>query len=589
VLGVAESPRRINGVPRLPRSRWLRARSWRPRVVWRRWACGLGAVGIAGALVLGSGVEQSAYALSIPDPLTLLGDTPAAPVLEDAGAAGLDAGGVVACTASVVCLGAVSAIAVGAGLYATRNTWLPWVKNLLGPGTSVNSVPNPAANSYIVLALNGSAVVGGSVVVTATNTNNQYGEGANFSINIICATNGVDSVQTVSNEGMSVQAGGTGSFTTGCGSGSIPVYAWTGPPTPAGGIAPLNYPTWGSPNFSDSVITYTTTVTCVTASGSTVQLSVTTPGGNNGVILPSCSAAGLGNYGKSVTVTPSVGGKSIGNSVSTTLPSQQAYPACDPGSGNVCYFRVKVYGQPCNVGDARCVTWYQTWLAAPTQVECDWGPYVVPTAMCSFLKNAYAPSGSDTNTNPITSPVTQPTANPTPAPTVTVTAPPDAGGNSSPVSAPNPTVPTTNSGECFPQGWAAFNPVEWVLKPVECALVWAFEPDQATLTDTQTQLNTDLSASGVGPLFGAVGGLLGQLGGGGGGCDGPAVDFSIGSVQQTLHPWSACAEPMATVAGMVYALSSVLIVVFGALSFVRAVGSGFGWSFSMGKAAPDGD
>lgn len=36
---------------------------------------------------------------------------------------------------------------------------------------------------------------------------------------------------------------------------------------------------------------------------------------------------------------------------------------------------------------------------------------------------------------------------------------------------------TSSSGEgqaCWPQGWGWLNPVEWVLKPIKCALVWAF-------------------------------------------------------------------------------------------------------------------
>lgn len=37
-----------------------------------------------------------------------------------------------------------------------------------------------------------------------------------------------------------------------------------------------------------------------------------------------------------------------------------------------------------------------------------------------------------------------------------------------------PSDPDAETGECFPTGWGLLNPVEWVLKPVKCALLWAF-------------------------------------------------------------------------------------------------------------------
>lgn len=45
---------------------------------------------------------------------------------------------------------------------------------------------------------------------------------------------------------------------------------------------------------------------------------------------------------------------------------------------------------------------------------------------------------------------------------------------------PNPTPssepdgPDGSGGECWPSGWGWFNPAEWVLRPIKCALVWAF-------------------------------------------------------------------------------------------------------------------
>lgn len=55
-----------------------------------------------------------------------------------------------------------------------------------------------------------------------------------------------------------------------------------------------------------------------------------------------------------------------------------------------------------------------------------------------------------------------------------------------------PGGPSTASTACFPSGWAAFNPFEWVLKPVECALVWAFEPDPNAVATALNQAWTTI-------------------------------------------------------------------------------------------------
>lgn len=39
-----------------------------------------------------------------------------------------------------------------------------------------------------------------------------------------------------------------------------------------------------------------------------------------------------------------------------------------------------------------------------------------------------------------------------------------------------PVIDLSSSGECFPNGWGWFNPVQWVLRPIKCAFVWAFVP-----------------------------------------------------------------------------------------------------------------
>ena len=77
---------------------------------------------------------------------------------------------------------------------------------------------------------------------------------------------------------------------------------------------------------------------------------------------------------------------------------------------------------------------------------------------------APAPSGG---ANPAPAPIPQLPTNPNPNPT------------------PVPTTPNSSDSACWPSGSAAFNPLEWVLQPVKCALSWAFVPKR----DFQSDVN----------------------------------------------------------------------------------------------------
>lgn len=79
---------------------------------------------------------------------------------------------------------------------------------------------------------------------------------------------------------------------------------------------------------------------------------------------------------------------------------------------------------------------------------------------------------------PSTPPTTVPTTTPTTVPVTTIPTTPTTipgtppGGPGSPGTPPESS--TGDESECLPDGWGWLNPIEWVLKPVKCALVWAF-------------------------------------------------------------------------------------------------------------------
>ncbi len=94
---------------------------------------------------------------------------------------------------------------------------------------------------------------------------------------------------------------------------------------------------------------------------------------------------------------------------------------------------------------------------------------------------ASAPSPTE---NPWPWPSEAPDPDPDPAPTTTAptttTTTSEDGCEAGAPGCPNPSPPSEpdgpdgSGGECWPSGWGWFNPAEWVLRPIKCALVWAF-------------------------------------------------------------------------------------------------------------------
>jgi hypothetical protein len=242
---------------------------------------------------------------------------------------------------------------------------------------------------------------------------------------------------------------------------------------------------------------------------------------------------------------------------------------------------------------AGCINWEETAVENPSRVACDYGPYSVPLANCAALGRVYETGrvlGTVLNTdgNPHTysapGPQGQTVDQPDPGPSASASpSPSPSPTNTSPGTIQSPYGPQSASErDCWPTGWGMFNPGSWVLQPVRCALAWAFVPDTSAVQTMTNGVGADLSAAGIGPIAAAVGtkfNLIGQ----GTGCDGPAVSFSAVGIVKPMHPFSACAAPMSTLAGITKALSTIAIVAGGSFGALRAVGAGFGFDVSMGR------
>ena len=208
-----------------------------------------------------------------------------------------------------------------------------------------------------------------------------------------------------------------------------------------------------------------------------------------------------------------------------------------------------------------CADWYRTPLPQrETQYECRFGPYVIATDRCSVYRvpgtllpnTRIQPDGSSAYDPwpPLPGPGTSP------------------GGETG-----------TEPRECWPSGWSAFNPVQWVYMPVKCALQDAFVPKRspATIGRIRTAMESTTPVVWAGEITGMFDSVPAV-----GGCRGPLLDIDAFGLKYSAYPFSACEPPMSTAASWTHTIATVLVVVFGTLACIRALGSGIGWKPSAG-------
>jgi hypothetical protein len=267
------------------------------------------------------------------------------------------------------------------------------------------------------------------------------------------------------------------------------------------------------------------------------------------------------------------------------------YEQCLTASGaTTCSTTVEVDGKPCAVGRGDCINWQDIARTDPSRVKCKWGPYDVPLTSCEPLGQGYwtgyvtppgmgnkgwtaiTPDGQpapqpDPSTGGEPQPQPQPNPNPNPDnPTV-----PDPTPDNPWDPAPNPGGETSN---CWGQ-MVSWNPLDWVLTPVKCALTWAFVPRPGAMADALTSVGT----VGPGPWVKGFGDLITATSiKASGNCMGPAWNLGATVVTDptTLYPFAACSDPQATIASVVKIGLTVLAWLSAGVICFRLVGSAFG-------------
>lgn len=220
----------------------------------------------------------------------------------------------------------------------------------------------------------------------------------------------------------------------------------------------------------------------------------------------------------------------------------------------------------------QCSDWKRQSVEDPATYRCYYAGSLVGLAECNVYGTTFDREKVQQGTG-YADPATG-----EPAPTTTPTGTPvksNPGGAYIAMQAPV-TDPTT-SRECWPSGWSAFNPFEWVFQPVKCALEWAFVPRQAKITQVQTSIQLAAVNSTPGQMVDSISGWVDAVDAiDPSGCAGPAVNLNLMGIHYSGHPLSACAEPAATLAWWSKLIIGVSVGLAAALAVSRYLGLQFG-------------
>ncbi|MDF2508034.1 MAG: hypothetical protein K0Q52_1893, partial [Microbacterium sp.] len=151
--------------------------------------------------------------------------------------------------------------------------------------------------------------------------------------------------------------------------------------------------------------------------------------------------------------------------------------------------------QSCMTWEADCAGWWAAsdeGTSSTSPYRCTYAGEQIALIECGAYRHTF---DSQTATPTITNPDT--------GNQVGWTAQPNTGNSINPGTGPG--TGASPADQCYAAGWAAVaNPVDWILVPVKCALVWAFVPRATVTAAAQTTMQAAWVASTPGQLSEAV-------------------------------------------------------------------------------------
>lgn len=249
---------------------------------------------------------------------------------------------------------------------------------------------------------------------------------------------------------------------------------------------------------------------------------------------------------------------------------RNTYPECMDGT---CLLDLRKGLVSCFQVPADCLEWFTDPNKANTY-HCWYGTHAVSLAEC----NVYAPSFNgdpDVTGHPDTGDPFGPNPKPNPG---------DKKGFERPVSDP------AKARICHPTGWGVFNPLEWVMKPVQCALEWAFVPRPTVIQAQNNLLRNTITGSVLGSTTALTAAFTAPFDRASTGCQGPPFRFQTtfgggDGMDSTFYPLDACSGFMKTFALFSNIASGGIVLLGAGLASIRYFASLFGFVGMGSKVA----
>jgi hypothetical protein len=248
-----------------------------------------------------------------------------------------------------------------------------------------------------------------------------------------------------------------------------------------------------------------------------------------------------------------------------TTPDYQSfgtsYPECASGS---CQLTLTSTGaDSCFVTPGPCAGWF-TDPDKATKFQCTYGTHVVALSQCNVYSPTFDPAKVATGT-PYADPVTGTTNG-------------VQSGATADSQTFGSTVQSPDSGRaCFPTGWAVFNPVEWVMKPVQCAMQWSFIPRTSVMNADNESIRGSVGRSAVGGIQSTLS-TWGVFGFADTGCSGVVFNFDL-FVHVHSSLLAACpGDALAPAASLTKTIVSAVVISAGVLACLRYIAQIFGYS-----------
>lgn len=242
----------------------------------------------------------------------------------------------------------------------------------------------------------------------------------------------------------------------------------------------------------------------------------------------------------------------------------ESYPECREGGCKLDLVK-KTTGSP----SASCFDLEQTcadWWTDPSKADnyqCKYGVRDVSIDECAVYSGLFKPGRTEVG-SPYSDPMTGEWSGGSSAPGL------DKQAMTQNVQDPG------KARSCNGMALKGFDPIGFVMRPVQCAMEWSFVPRPTVLLLTQKQIELAAKESKPGLLMSGLeawGGIIPSSGG----CMGPEVRIDFLEFHWSGYPLQACTGPLVQAATVTRLVLTISFIILGVVAITRYLGRVFGF------------